>query len=72
MERSLKPTKWSVYEYMRQVYMRTGTAPTKEEVFEAFEDTLLEAIEEGMMEFHHTVYGRFMQGEGVSDVSADL
>lgn len=63
---------WNVLEYMRQVYMRTGSVPTREEVEEAFEDSYPETIEDGMREFNLLVYGRFMEKEEATHVPVNL
>lgn len=49
------PHQWNVYEYLKQTFMRTGTAPTIADVIREFKDVELEEIEEGIREFNLTV-----------------
>jgi len=53
--------KWHVYEYMKQVYMRTGIVPTWQELRVEFSGLRFTEIQEGMSEFQLTV-GRFEKG----------
>lgn len=48
-------SKWSVYEYMRHTYMRTGRQPDLSELIENFSEVPLPEIREGMQEFEITV-----------------
>lgn len=52
---------WHVYEYMKNVYMRTGTAPSFQDARAAFPTLRAEVILEGVDEFWLTV-GRFEKG----------
>ncbi|AZN43375.1 hypothetical protein [Paenibacillus albus] len=44
-------SKWTVFEYIRQVYMRTGKAPTLAEVCDEMPGLPEESLTEGMKEF---------------------
>jgi len=48
-------SKWSVYEYMRHVYMRAGRWPDLPELLEKFPATPPAEIKEGMKEFETTL-----------------
>ncbi|BFH63939.1 hypothetical protein [Paenibacillus azoreducens] len=43
--------KWSVYEYMRQMYMRAGTIPEWQELRSVFPEMRWAEIREGIEEF---------------------
>ncbi|QHT60650.1 hypothetical protein GXP70_12340 [Paenibacillus lycopersici] len=51
-------SKWTVYEYARQVYMRTGIVPTAEEVSAEMAGLGEEALKEGYAEFEELLNGR--------------
>ncbi|MNI77452.1 hypothetical protein D3C73_1337460 [compost metagenome] len=47
--------KWSVYEYMRHVFMWTGRQPDLTELLDQFTTVSLAEIKEGMKEFELTL-----------------
>lgn len=58
-------SKWSVYEYMRQMYMRAGAVPGWQELRSEFPEMRWADIQEGINEFEITIGSK----GGVMDVS---
>lgn len=42
---------WTIYEYMKNVYMRTGRTPTFQEIRQDFPTLRASVIQEGIKEF---------------------
>lgn len=48
-------SKWSVYEYMRHMYMRAGRSPDLIELLDNFPEVPVPEIKEGIAEFELTL-----------------
>ncbi len=52
-----QPTMWDVYEYMRQMYIRSGHVTKLGELEDEFPDTDMGVIVDGAMHFHEIIQG---------------
>jgi hypothetical protein len=48
-------TRWSVYEYMKHRYLRTGQVPSESELLEEFPEIGRMELDEGVAEFNSIV-----------------
>lgn len=53
----VKPTMWDIYEYMVQVYTRSGHVTKLGELENEFPDTEVSIIVDGAMHFHEIIRG---------------